>query len=227
MMIKKGSVLLLVLLVSLPGCARKEKKADQPKKGRQMTQKADAFKSVNLPLAAGEELEIDESMRSFFDDMEEFVSFAQEGDFNLEAGSSAGNAIKRDEFAWQDAEDDDTKLESIYFGFNKDKVDSAEKEKIEQNIDKAKKMLAEAKVDDTDAILVVEGHACASAGSDAYNMGISERRAKEISDRLVSAGIPRDDIKTVGRGKEMLVIEKGDQAEQWANRRVETHIAFS
>ena len=82
-MVKKGSFLLLALLVSLPGCfGRKDKKADSSKKSKKMAQNGE-FSSVNMALADGD-MEIDESMRSFFNDMEEFVSFAeQNGDFDL------------------------------------------------------------------------------------------------------------------------------------------------
>ena len=50
--------------------------------------------------------------------------------------------------------------------------------------------------------IVIEGHSCHSAGSKTYNMVLSERRAKAVSDRLVAAGIPADKIKIVSRGQE-------------------------
>lgn len=217
-MIKKESMLLLALLVSLPGCMGR-KKSDQGKKGRKMAQSANDLKNANTALAAGDQLDtIDPEMQSFFNDMEEFVSFADEGDIDLK-----GDAMKQDEFAWQDTSDQDKQLEVVYFGFNKDKVTPDEKAKVAYNIDKAKEILAESH----DAKLVVEGHACASAGSDAYNMAISERRAKEVADQLVDAGVPREIVKTVGRGKEMLVVSEGDREAQSRNRRVELHVIHS
>jgi outer membrane protein OmpA-like peptidoglycan-associated protein len=184
----------------------------------------DEFNTVNLALAGqGDDLGIDESTRSFFDGMEEFVSFAEDGrEFDL-VEAQGDRAIKRDEFAWQDAAEA-KQFETIYFGFNKDKVDKLEKEKVAHNIEKTKQLLADAKSLDSKAKIVVEGHACDSAGSDAYNMSLSERRAKEISDQLVAAGIAREDIKTVGRGSEMRVVKEGNRDEQWPNRRVEIHL---
>ncbi len=66
-MIKKGSVLLLALLLSLPGCQRKDRKMEG-RRGREVAHKSDDFKTVNLALA-DKDLAVDESMRSFFDDM--------------------------------------------------------------------------------------------------------------------------------------------------------------
>lgn len=212
-MIKKGSVLLLALLLSLPGCGtRKGAKSDRSKGGRRMAQNAEDLNS-NLSVAAGDELEIDPSMRSFFDDMEEFVEFAEnESELQLD---------EQDKFAWQDINDEEKQLEPVYFGFNKDKVDTIEKEKIAQNIDKTKQILASAGID---AKLVVEGHACSSAGSTAYNKLLSQKRAEEVASQLIAAGIPRESIKTVSHGNQMLVVKEGGRDEQWSNRRVEMHI---
>lgn len=220
-MIKKGSLLLLVLLASLPGCGGR-KKGDYGRKGRNVSQQTEDFNSVNLALADG--LEVDESIQRYFDDMDEFVKFAGQEDFDLV--QAEGDALKQDEFAWQDAGDQTKQLETVYFGFNKEKVDKSERAKVANNITKAKKLLADAGKA-AEVKLVVEGHACASAGSDAYNMGLSEKRAKEVSDQLVAAGVARSNIKTVGRGNEILVVKDGGREEQWPNRRVEMHVIHS
>jgi outer membrane protein OmpA-like peptidoglycan-associated protein len=220
-MIKKGSILLLALLVGLPGCGRKNKKMDYSR-----INQTDEFNTVNLALAHQGDLEIDESTRSFFDGMEEFVSFAQDGnEFDLvQAQGDAG--VKNDEFAWQSV-DEAKQFETVYFGFDKDKVDKLEREKVARNIEKTKQIVTDAKSAKNKVKVVVEGHACDSAGSDTYNMALSERRAKEISDQLVAAGISRDDVKVVGRGSEMLVVKEGNREEQWPNRRVELHVIQS
>lgn len=214
-MIKKGSFLLLALLVSLPACGpKKGQKADMGKKNNKMAQ-TDEFSAVDMELADAE-LELDESMRSFFNDMQEFVNFAEEqGD--LEA--------QKDEFAWVEANEE--QLDTVYFAFDKSKVDADEREKVDSNADRVRKLLAQAKAEDPAAKVVVEGHSCASAGSAAYNMALSEKRAKEVCDQLVSQGVDRKDLQVVGRGNEMLVVRDGDRDEQWANRRVELHVVHS
>lgn len=219
-MIKKGSFLLLALLVSLPACGpKKGQKADMGKKTKKMAQ-SDEFSSVNMALADEDDLEIDESMRSFFNDMQEFVSFAEEqGDFEVEA------EVQKDEFAWVEA--DEEQLDTVYFAFDKSKVDADEREKVDTNADRVRKLLAQAKAEDPAAKVVVSGHSCASAGSAAYNMALSEKRAKEVCDQLVAKGIDRKDLQVVGRGNEMLVVKDGDRDEQWANRRVELHVVHS
>ncbi len=217
-MIKQGSMLLVVLLLSLPGCGGSKKvQGERGRKGRMVAKKADDFNTVNLALAEKEGLEVDETTKNFFNEMNEFVSFVESGDdFNL------GEDIKKDEFAWKTA--GAQPLDTVYFGFNKAKVDHKERKKVARNVDTAKKLLQEA---GPDAQLVVEGHACASAGSDAYNLALSEKRAKEVSDQLVSAGVARDHVKTVGRGNEMLIVKEGGREEQAPNRRVEMHIVRS
>lgn len=209
MMIKKVSALLIVLLISLPGCGRK-KRNDY----RTMA-KADNFETVNLALA-DKNLEVNEETKQFFDEMDEFVRVVGD-DFDLRE-----DGIKQDEFAWQAA--GDQQLDTIYFGFNKDKVDKTERSKLAHNIDKTQQLLQDA---GSKAQIVVEGHACASAGSDAYNLALSERRAKEVSDQLVASGVARTQIKTVGRGNEMLIVKEGGREEQAPNRRVEMHVIHS
>lgn len=210
-MIKKGTILfLLLLLVSLPGCGRRKKERGEYGRGRTMAQKDD-FKSVNIALANEEGLEVDAATQKFFmDEINQFVNL-EDSDFDL---------VKKDEFAWQ-AAGDQGQLETVYFGFNKNKIDKVERTKVERNVDKAKQLLTDA---GAGVKLVIEGHACASAGSDAYNMALSQQRAAGVKSDLVAAGIPFDKVTSVGRGNEMLVVKDGGREEQAPNRRVEMHI---
>ena len=70
-------------------------------------------------------------------------------------------------------------------------------------------------------IIVIEGHACHSAGSRAYNMALSERRARFAASRFSEAGISSTDIKIAPRGQEMPIVKGGGRQEQAPNRRVE------
>jgi len=72
--------------------------------------------------------------------------------------------------------------------------------------------------------VLVEGHTD-SVGSDDYNIGLSERRARAVATELESRGIPDSQIQTLGRGKDMPVASNATPAGRQQNRRVE--IVFS
>jgi len=72
--------------------------------------------------------------------------------------------------------------------------------------------------------VLVEGHTD-SVGSDDYNIGLSERRARAVATELESRGIPDSQIQTLGRGKDMPVASNSTPEGRQQNRRVE--IVFS
>lgn len=68
--------------------------------------------------------------------------------------------------------------------------------------------------------LSVTGHADAS-GSDAYNVGISTRRANNIAAMLEAAGVAATDLVVTGKGESELKIQTADGVREPMNRRVE------
>jgi len=202
-------LLLLALILGLPGCGGGDKKAKTTKAHDMSKKVAQAEGDLNMTLADAELS--DESLRSFFDGMDELVAMSDE---ELEQVA--------DQFAWADADQDD--LEAVYYAFGKTTADEEQAAKIAYNVEQAKKLIADARAEGSDAQLIVEGHACASAGTPEYNLAISEKRAQDVANRLVEAGLDRDAIKVVGRGNGMLVVTDGDREEQWPNRRVELHV---
>jgi len=66
----------------------------------------------------------------------------------------------------------------------------------------------------------VTGHAD-RAGSDAYNMALSLRRANAVKDALVREGIPATGIVVVGRGESQPLVPTADGVREPQNRRVE------
>jgi len=72
--------------------------------------------------------------------------------------------------------------------------------------------------------VLVEGHTD-SVGSDDYNIGLSERRARAVATEVQSRGIADSQIQTLGRGKDMPVATNDTPAGRQQNRRVE--IVFS
>ena len=72
--------------------------------------------------------------------------------------------------------------------------------------------------------LVVKGHTD-STGPDAYNQGLSERRAVSVKDYLVGKGLNGAAISTVGYGESQPISTNNTAAGRQANRRVEFEIA--
>ncbi len=74
--------------------------------------------------------------------------------------------------------------------------------------------------------VMVVGHTD-SVGSDAYNMTLSQQRATSAADVLASYGVPRERIRTAGRGESEPIADNGTEAGQAQNRRVEIAIFAS
>jgi OOP family OmpA-OmpF porin len=69
----------------------------------------------------------------------------------------------------------------------------------------------------------VSGHTD-STGPDAYNQGLSERRASSVVDYLVSKGIERSRLSPVGHGESMPVADNATRDGRAQNRRVELNV---
>ena len=74
--------------------------------------------------------------------------------------------------------------------------------------------------------LLIVGHTD-SQGDDAYNMGLSQRRANAASAYLQSQGVPASRISTSGRGESEPVATNDTEAGKQLNRRVEVAIYAS
>lgn len=69
----------------------------------------------------------------------------------------------------------------------------------------------------------VDGHTD-SVGSDAYNQGLSERRAASVVDYLISQGVPAQKLSSQGLGESKPMADNGTDAGRAQNRRVEIHV---
>jgi len=69
-------------------------------------------------------------------------------------------------------------------------------------------------------VVEVAGHTD-STGSDAYNQGLSERRASSVATYLRGRGIMNDRLITVGMGESRPIADNGTPEGRQANRRVE------
>jgi len=71
--------------------------------------------------------------------------------------------------------------------------------------------------------LIATGHTD-STGPEAYNQGLSERRANSVKEYLVSKGVPADRIYTEGKGELSPVASNATREGRAQNRRVEIEI---
>jgi peptidoglycan-associated lipoprotein len=67
--------------------------------------------------------------------------------------------------------------------------------------------------------LVIEGHAD-ERGSDEYNIGLGDARAKSARDYLVQVGIPSQQLSIISYGKEKPICTEHDEACWQKNRRI-------
>ena len=78
-------------------------------------------------------------------------------------------------------------------------------------------------------VVLVTGHTD-RLGTEAYNQKLSERRADAVRDYLVSKGVPRDKIETIGMGEKQPVVQCAQKAFKalieclQPNRRVEVNV---
>jgi outer membrane protein OmpA-like peptidoglycan-associated protein len=108
-------------------------------------------------------------------------------------------------------------FEPVYFGFDQYKVSASQKPALKRDVERIKKALH----NNAAAVVVVEGHACNSAGSESYNIMLSDRRAQMVQAYLVEQGIDRNRLQVVGRGYQKPVVVSGTREQQAPNRRVE------
>jgi outer membrane protein OmpA-like peptidoglycan-associated protein len=74
-----------------------------------------------------------------------------------------------------------------------------------------------------DTEILIVGHTD-SSGSDSYNLGLSERRARSAMNHLTAQGIAASRIKTIGRGESEPIADNETEAGRAQNRRVEIAI---
>ncbi len=72
-------------------------------------------------------------------------------------------------------------------------------------------------------VVHVVGHTD-SVGSDAYNQQLSEQRARAVGDYLSQRGVPRDRVRTEGRGEREPRATNATEAGRQLNRRVEIFV---
>jgi len=217
----KLAFLLCLSIIALPGCGQKKKQV-KPVKNMSRTETA----SADIPLA-------NDDVRSFFDDdIAEFVlledDLSADSSTVVSADLSAIASAEEDEFAWiNEPEQKNSKV--VYFDFDKYAIREDQKESVAQDIAYVREELEKAERNDYTPTVVINGHADHAAGSAAYNLALSEKRAKAVANQFAAEGI---NVKTVGRGAEVPAVINGKKVtgnrdEQAPNRRAEVNVIYS
>lgn len=195
-MVKKIHIVVPMSLVLLSGCSWRSKKQPVPHEA-----------------AAEIDLNTDEQRISIFDVHEQ--AFVLEDTTNP-FSPTGGIPLEESEPLW--VEDKAEQFETVYFGFNQYTITPEQRITLQRTTEALRNALSGEKV------IIIEGHACNSAGSPRYNTMLSEKRAQEVRNSLAKAGIPTDKMRVVGRGSEMRKIPTGNREQQAPNRRVEFYI---
>ncbi len=98
----------------------------------------------------------------------------------------------------------------VYFSLDSDQLSADDQAVLDE--------IVAAVVAQNPANVTVMGHADRS-GDDAYNQGLSERRAQTIASALVAAGIPETAINTMGYGESEPAVATEDGVAMRQNRR--------
>lgn len=101
----------------------------------------------------------------------------------------------------------------VYYPYNVHDIKPDQKATLEHNIAIAQSL------ENKGYKIILEGHACNSAGSKNYNLHLSEKRAEEVRKHLANNGVKNVD--TIGWGSENLIVPSGTAEQQSPNRRVE------
>lgn len=207
----------VILLFIVPGCRDKLNKTGK-KSSRKVLIPREKKKAKN------------KTGRSLFlegEDIKEFV-FEEENEGNmlshdLTHQKATVKLVESDsedtDFASRQIEQLKYGFKRVYFDFDRYAIRKDQKDALSINLKAVKRALTEGK----DIAIVVEGHACRFAGSDVYNIVLSEERAQSVAKWLVGQGVPVERLKIVGRGNEMPLVPHGDKIAQAPNRRVELY----
>ena len=201
---KKCSFLLLLLLL-VPACRKKPRYAAAPV----------GAPTEQVPF---EKAEYDEELGAYVvkDDENKFSAAAAsqaQAEEELTAASSEPTA--------GDLHNDSARygLKPIFFEFDKYKEEDLRPDQrpvLEHDVKVAKSLASKG------YRLVLEGHACNSAGSTDYNMALSADRALAVKKYFQENGVIGS-LETVGHGAAHLVVPSGNKEQQAPNRRVEIY----
>lgn len=201
---------LFLLVVLLPACGRKTVVKTGAESG------SVTLKNDKTTVKKGEKKKL------FLDDDVKELTFEEEQEAGFSPAalkdSSKLDLVVNREWEERRAEQAKQGLKAIYFDFDQYVIRPDQDAAFKKNLDSVKKLTKQGKT------IVIEGHACDSAGSESYNVHLSEKRAASVKKALINQGVPADQLKTVGRGVEMCIVHSGTREQQAPNRRVEIFV---
>ncbi len=219
----KECIVFFLVLAGLPGCGKHKKKSLN-------TYQTKKVASLNIPLGENRDDINDDSIRNFFGDQDDVVidTLVAQAEQEMKEMPPRGVVVAQAQI--DDLGDfsringsvaADKESSVIYFDFDDYAIKKEQEEAIHA-------ILAEAQSKNAD--IYIDGHACTSGGTDAYNFAIAANRGNEAKKRLVALGFPENRIKVTPRGSEMPVIIngkalEGDKIAQAPNRRAECRLA--
>jgi len=235
---KKLSLLALVLIVGLPGCCGRKKRVEEPVRRnnieRYMSTEGD-IETTEDDSDLEDELDLEDDLEDEYTDFdadEEDDSLDLEelglSDDELDDILSSDDDVDTDA-VWMNIQEDD-EFKKLYFSFNHYGIREDQKESLTYDIEQVKQLVAEAD-GSIQPTIVIEGHAC-QEGDRAYNLALSEKRAKYVADLFASAGVDKNLIKVVGRGQECPTVVdgkmvNGSREDRAPNRRVEVRVIYT
>ncbi|MBM6442687.1 MULTISPECIES: OmpA family protein [Pseudomonas] len=103
----------------------------------------------------------------------------------------------------------------VLFAFNQSELTPTAKSQLDSIM---------GKLQDADVISIKVIGFTDSVGSDAYNQGLSERRASSVAEYLLSQGVAPNKLTSEGKGESQPVADNETDEGRSKNRRVELHI---
>lgn len=236
---KMSLAVLTCALVLLPGCCRNKKNYTSQSTRKNISRIETSMYPAN-DSEITEEIEeneldsddIDETLN--IDDIDALLKEMEEDEngMSLDGEDLAGLFDEYSDndqaFNWVEDQADD-ELKKLYFSFNHYGIREDQKDALTYDIEQVKQFIAQAGT--TEPTIIIEGHAC-QEGSPSYNIGLSEKRATNVADLFVAAGIDRNLIKVVGRGQEFPevvngAVINGSREQRAPNRRVEVRVIYT
>lgn len=222
---KKLALLVLILIVGLPGCGKKKESSSSTVRKNTIEKYVQVGDNMDLIEEDADDEEDEDEENEDIEDYLEGLDLDDFDDLDTEDDNIDFMIEDTDEaFNWIDAQTDD-EFKKLYFSFNHYGIREDQKAALNHDIDQVKQLVAEA---DSAAqpTIVFEGHAC-QEGTPAYNLALSERRAKNVADLFVAAGLDRSIMKVVGRGQECPEVSASSREGRAPNRRVEVRVIYT
>jgi outer membrane protein OmpA-like peptidoglycan-associated protein len=209
---KKLLQYLLISSLLLSACARKKTNVHQAAQKTHAYEK-DFDKSATY----------DENVGAFVLDEDTnhdiFAEATDTGKENITEKAKKQASELDDAWAWQEL-DEEQPTEVIHFDYDSAAIRHDQEEIVRRDAQLAKLACQDG------ATVVIEGHSCLITRSQIYNQALSQKRADTVKKQLIKLGVPKNCIKSVGRGTSCVLTHDEGKAAQAANRRAEVKFIY-